>query len=61
MVGCTGDGSGPTKAPDLMSVGNFRRGPFTVEYEPTTCVDFVFDQPIPRSMEERDQTFNLYL
>ncbi len=44
LAGTTGDGSGPTEAPDLLEVGNFRRGPFTDDYEPTTCVDFVFDQ-----------------
>lgn len=38
------EGRGPTKAPDLMSVGNFRRGPFTGQFTPTTCVDFTFDQ-----------------
>ena len=40
-----GDHSGPTEGPDLVAVGNFRRGPFTDGFEPTTCVDFVFDQP----------------
>ena len=44
-TGETGDRAGPTEAPDLTSVGNFRRGPFTDGFEPTTCVDFVFDQP----------------
>lgn len=43
-AGGTGDASGPTEAPDLLEVGNFRRGPFTSQFEPTTCVDFVFDQ-----------------
>lgn len=43
-IGDTGDGSGPTEAPDLMAVDNFRQGPYTMEFEPTTCVDFVFDQ-----------------
>lgn len=43
-TGELGDGSGPTEAPDVVSVGNFRRGPFTDGFEPTTCVDFVFDQ-----------------
>ena len=43
-TGETGDGSGPTEAPDLLEVDNFRRGPFTDDYEPTTCVDFTFDQ-----------------
>jgi len=36
--------SGPTEAPDLLSVGNFRRGPSTAAGDPTTCVDFTFDQ-----------------
>ena len=36
--------AGPTEAPDLTSVGNFRRGPFTSQFTPTTCVDFTFDQ-----------------
>ena len=44
LAGTTGGGAGPTEAPDLLEVGNFRRGPFTDDYEPTTCVDFVFDQ-----------------
>ena len=44
-TGELGDRSGPTEAPDLLAVGNFRRGPFTDGFEPTTCVDFVFDQP----------------
>ena len=44
-TGEAGDRTGPTEAPDLLSVGNFRRGPFTDGFEPTTCVDFVFDQP----------------
>ena len=43
-AGGMGDGSGPTEAPDLMSVGNFRQGPYTIEFERTTCVDFTFDQ-----------------
>ena len=43
-AGGTGAGNGPTEAPDLNSVGNFRRGPFTSQFEPTTCVDFTFDQ-----------------
>ena len=43
-AGKAGGGNGPTKAPDLMSVGNFRRGPFTSQFTPTTCVDFTFDQ-----------------
>jgi hypothetical protein len=43
-TGDTGAQSGPTEAPDLLEVGNFRRGPFTVDFLPTTCVDFVFDQ-----------------
>ena len=43
-IGGEGDQSGPTEAPDLVSVGNFRRGPFTPKYETTTCVDFTFDQ-----------------
>ena len=41
-TGEVGDRSGPTEAPDLLAVGNFRRGPFTDGFEPTTCVDFVF-------------------
>ena len=45
QTGQTGDRTGPTEAPDLLEVGNFRRGPFTDGFEPTTCVDFVFDQP----------------
>ena len=43
-AGGTGAGNGPTEAPDLNSVGNFRRGPFTSQFKPTTCVDFTFDQ-----------------
>ena len=43
-AGQTGSGNGPTEAPDLESVGNFRRGPFTSQFTPTTCVDFTFDQ-----------------
>ena len=43
-AGGTGAGNGPTEAPDLQSVGNFRRGPFTSQFTPTTCVDFTFDQ-----------------
>lgn len=36
--------SGWTVAPDLQFVGNFRQGPYTAELEPTTCVDYDFDQ-----------------
>ena len=36
--------SGPTLAPDLVSVGGFRDGPETDQGEPTTLVDFEFDQ-----------------
>ncbi len=43
-TGEQGDGSGPTIAPDVVSVGNFRRGPVTSQGTPTTCVDVVFDQ-----------------
>ncbi len=43
-AGKTGEGNGPTEAPDLVSVDNFRRGPFTSQFTPTTCVDFRFDQ-----------------
>ena len=43
-AGKTGEGNGPTEAPDLMKVDNFRRGPFTSQFTPTTCVDFTFDQ-----------------
>ncbi len=43
-AGEPGAGNGPTEAPDLISVGNFRRGPFTSQFTPTTCVDFTFDQ-----------------
>ena len=43
-TGMSGEGDGPTVAPDLASVGNFRRGPFTTQFTPTTCVDFTFDQ-----------------
>jgi Ca2+-binding RTX toxin-like protein len=43
-AGGTGEGAGPTEAPDLQSVGNFRRGPATSQGTPTTCVDFTFDQ-----------------
>lgn len=35
---------GPTEAPDLVSVGDFREGPTTSQGEPTTLVDFEFDQ-----------------
>lgn len=45
-TGDLGLGSGPTEAPDLLAVGNVRRGPFTSQFTPTTCVDFVFDQPV---------------
>jgi hypothetical protein len=44
--GDTGQQSGPTEAPDLLAVGNVRRGPFTSQFTPTTCVDFVFDQVV---------------
>lgn len=37
-------GSGPTEAPDLESVGNFRAGPATDDGGPQTLVDFAFDQ-----------------
>ena len=37
-------GAGPTEAPDLAKVGNFRRGPATDDFGSTTCVDFSFDQ-----------------
>lgn len=40
----TGLPAGQTVAPDLQFVGNFRQGPFTAELEPTTCVDYDFDQ-----------------
>ena len=43
-AGKTGKDNGPTAAPDLVSVDNFRRGPFTSQFTPTTCVDFTFDQ-----------------
>lgn len=43
-AGGAGAGNGPTDAPDLLSVGNFRRGPVTDDFTPTTCVDFTFDQ-----------------
>ncbi len=43
-AGGTGTSNGPTEAPDLTSVGNFRRGPFTSQFTPTTCVNFTFDQ-----------------
>lgn len=43
--GSAGGGDGPTAAPDLVSVGNFRRGPMTPQMSRTTCVDFVFDEP----------------
>ena len=43
-AGEPGTSNGPTEAPDLTSVGNFRRGPFTSQFTPTTCVDFTFDQ-----------------
>lgn len=36
--------AGPTDAPDLAKVGNFRRGPATDGFGSTTCVDFSFDQ-----------------
>ena len=36
-AGGTGPGTGPTEAPDLTSVGNFRRGPFTSQFTPATC------------------------
>lgn len=37
--------SGPTTAPDLQSVGNFRPGPVDNNGDPRTFVDFTFDQP----------------
>jgi hypothetical protein len=37
--------SGPTTAPDLQSVGNFRPGPNDNNGDPRTFVDFTFDQP----------------
>ena len=37
-------GSGPTEAPDLVSVGNFRPGPDTDDGTPQTLVDYTFDQ-----------------
>ena len=43
-TGETGGKNGPTKAPDLMEMGNFRRGLSTAQGEPRTCVDFTFDQ-----------------
>lgn len=36
--------TGPTEAPDLFSIGEFREGPSTDEGNPTTLVDFRFDQ-----------------
>lgn len=36
--------TGPTEAPDLVSIGEFREGPSTDEGGPTTLVDFRFDQ-----------------
>ncbi len=42
----TGDGGGPSIAPDLIAVGGFRPGPPNDEGEPTTCVDFTFDEAI---------------
>ncbi len=36
--------SGPTDAPDLVSVGNFREGPPTDNGTPQTLVDYTFDQ-----------------
>ncbi|MGB3683660.1 MAG: hypothetical protein WA990_14370, partial [Rubrobacteraceae bacterium] len=35
---------GPTEAPNLLSVSDFREGPTTPQGEPTTLVDFEFDQ-----------------
>lgn len=35
---------GPTEAPDLISVGGFQEGPTTPQGNPTTLVDFEFDQ-----------------
>ena len=46
IAGKLGEGNGPTEAPDLMSVGNFRRGPVTDQGKPRTCVDFRFDQKV---------------
>ena len=39
-------GDGPTTAPDLVSVGNFRAGPPDDAGNPTTCVDFTFDEDL---------------
>ena len=36
---------GPTEAPDLLNVGNFRAGPVDDDGLPQTLVDFTFDQP----------------
>lgn len=36
--------AGPTEAPNLVRIDNFCRGPYTDQFEPTTCVDFSFDQ-----------------
>ncbi|WP_166239680.1 hypothetical protein [Paenibacillus turpanensis] len=45
LAGCMFQGSTKsTEAPDLMEVGNFRAGPSTSSNEPTTAVDFTFDQ-----------------
>ncbi len=37
-------GTGPTVAPDLLSVGNFRPGPADNNSDPRTYVNFTFDQ-----------------
>ena len=38
-----GEGEGPTNAPDLVSVGNFRAGP-EIDGGPSTLVDYTFDE-----------------
>ncbi|MFD2922808.1 hypothetical protein [Halobacillus naozhouensis] len=46
LAGCSGQSSkGTTEAPDLLKAGNFRMGPSISQNEPTTAVDFTFDQP----------------
>ncbi|QDP39306.1 hypothetical protein [Radiobacillus deserti] len=43
LSGCLLKSNGPTEAPDLVEVSNFRAGP-TTQSGPTTAVDFTFDQ-----------------
>lgn len=56
--GTTEEPKGPTEAPDLVSVDGFREGPTTAQGDPTTLVDFEFDQ---RSYLKGGDRTNLHL